>query len=74
MPCHVPRFKEPSVIGTDIVEPTRVAFVCETLQSFLGLRGSQGNLNIRIAAGRRHNRQNGADAHGIQLRHTLDLR
>lgn len=43
-PCHVPRFKEPFVIGTDIVEPTRVALVCEALCHLLGLGGSQGNL------------------------------
>ena len=30
-PCQVPRFKEPFVIGIDIVEPTRVALVCDTL-------------------------------------------
>ena len=30
-PCHVPRLSCPSVIGTEIVEPRREAFVCETL-------------------------------------------
>lgn len=70
-PCHVPRFREPFVIGTDIVEPTRVALVCETL-CLLGLRKPKKSPNSRITAGRytivridRHSR--------IQWRHTLDL-
>lgn len=71
-PCHVPRFKEPFVIGTDIVEPTRVALVCETL-CLLGLRGLQGNFRTyeslqaditTVRMGRRSR---------IQWRHTLDL-
>jgi hypothetical protein len=30
-PCHVPRLSCPSVIGMEIVEPRREAFVCDTL-------------------------------------------
>ena len=32
-PCHVPRFRRPSVMGIEIVQPTKDAFVCETLHA-----------------------------------------
>ena len=74
-PCHVPRFKEPFVIGTDIVEPTRVPFVCETLR----LLGPGRYREIELPKLTNHCRQIsqssecvGADT--TQGRRTLDLR
>ena len=50
-PCHVPRFRRPSVIGTQMVAPMSEVLVCDTLQcATRSERTSDVVISIRLNA------------------------